>query len=180
MKKNLLKVLLVMGLSSVVFAGQGTAARDENGYAVDGIVNVRAEVVEPITLTTENVDFGRVARGTVGNTPLREGKVHITAGNLYAANFKVTIYEGDHAISNLEDGIRLTKDGSVRGAQLKYVPKFYAEGKELTVNNGEISLQGRANRTILVKGTLDVPREADLGTYTNDMTVRVAYDTSIN
>lgn len=180
MKKNLLKVLLVLGLSSVVFAGEGTATRDNNGYAVDGIVNVRAEVVEPITLTTENVDFGRVARGTVGNTPLREGKVQISAGNLYAANFKVTIYEGNKAVGNLQDGIRLTKDGNTRGPQLKYVPKFYAEGRELTVNNGEISLQGRANRTISVKGTLDVPRDAELGTYTKDMTVRVAYDTSIN
>lgn len=180
MKKNLLKVLLVMGLSSVAFAGQGTVNRGNDGYAVDGIVNVRAEVVEPITLTTENVDFGRVARGTVGNTPFREGKVQISAGNLVTANFKVTIYEGDKPVGNLQDGIRLLKDGNVRGPQLKYVPKFYADGKELTVNNGEISLQGRANRTISVKGTLDVPRDAELGIYAKDMTVRVAYDTSVN
>lgn len=75
------KILLgVLALSTIITAaGIEDVMNEVNnkyGYA-SGNLKISAEVVAPITLEVEELDFGTVPMGKIKDTPMKEGKIKI-------------------------------------------------------------------------------------------------------
>ena len=68
MKKRLL-LLCFVGVTVGLFAGEESAKESQ--------VEVTAEVIKPLTITTKAVKFGKVAQGTHNTTPKKQGEITI-------------------------------------------------------------------------------------------------------
>lgn len=161
------KSLLILGLLAV--CGIANAADNTT-------MNVNAKVVgSALEVNTTAVNFGEIARNATKSQPDTPGRVSISGD----ANSRVSV-----TILNTYGG---TADGEVvlsRVAnpsdyrKLKYNPSYTVDGSSTTANNLQytgLTLDESGRKEINVAGTLQAPKDIEVGDYSAQMTIKVAY-----
>ena len=139
----------------------------------EGDINVSAYVVDPLSLSLRNVEFGVIpSNGDVKTNPETEGLISITGTG--DARVKVSMRANgiDYPVGSQGDTIKLYNNGN---DSVTYVPKFYVEGNLLTTDTIQL-LNGQ--REIDVKGEayVNAPNDIATGRYSTDLNIRVQYD----
>lgn len=140
-----------------------------NDIEASGSLKITAEVVKPLTLTTEPLNFGIVAQGGT-KTASESGSIKIEgqAGRSVNLSFisngvENNLFKDDISLSHISD----------ESQTILYRPNVTLEGSKLntstiTLDGGEIELK--------VGGTVTASSDALLGEYNTDVTIRVAYN----
>lgn len=139
----------------------------------EGDINVSAYVVDPLSLSLRNVEFGVLpSNGDIKTTPETEGLISISGTG--DARVKVSMRANgiDYTVGSQGDSITLFNNGN---GSVTYVPKFYVDGNLLTTDTVQL-LNGQ--REIDVKGEAFVNATEDIATgrYSTDLNIRVQYD----
>ena len=142
----------------------------------DSTIEVTAKVVgSALEVETTAINFGEIARNARKEQPDSPGKIAISGD----ANSRVSV-----TVLNTYGG---TADGEVvlsRVAnpddyrKLKYTPRYTVDGSSTTANNLQytgLTLDGNGKKEINVSGTLEAPQDLELGDYSAQMTIKVAY-----
>lgn len=163
MKKTLL-LLGTMGIlmSTSVFAG-------ENAIDASGNLQIKAEVVTPLTLTLTPLDFGIVAQGGT-KTASNPGEIKITGQNGRNVNISFTSNGSDN---NLFANQVILNHETQSGQTITYTPDVTLAGSKLS--SSSINLNG-GNADLKVAGNVTASSDAALGNYSTDVVVRVAYN----
>lgn len=159
------KVLTIFGLLAVC------------GLAIaDTTMDVTAKVVgSALEVETTAVNFGEIARNATKAQPDSPGKISISGD----ANSRVSVIvlntyggtaDGEVVLSRVADPYDWRK--------LKYVPTYTVDGSTRTANDLQytgLTLDGAGKKEINVAGTLEAPQDLELGDYSAQMTIKVAY-----
>lgn len=177
MKKKIL--LGVLAFSSIVAAAGiediMNEVNNKYGYA-SGNLKVSAEVVSPITLEVEELDFGTVPMGKIKDTPMKEGKIKIEGAA--GKNVQLFFYPTGSG-SAIANGGMLTKNVPIelinttnRNSKIIYSPRVLDNNSDLYTNTVALV---NGSKTLVVTGSVDAAGAQDLGKYETNMTVRVKY-----
>lgn len=174
------KILLgVLALSTIITAaGIEDVMNEVNnkyGYA-SGNLKISAEVVAPITLEVEELDFGTVPMGKIKDIPMKEGKIKIEGAA--GKNVQLFFYPTGSG-SAIANGGMLTKNVPIelinttnKDSKIIYLPRILDEHVDLNTNTVAL-VDG--SKTLIVTGSVDAAGAQDLGKYETNMTVRVKY-----
>lgn len=158
MKKSLL-VFCFVTMALGVFA-EGDNVED---------VEVTAQVVPKLDITTEAVEFGTVVANTDNNKPEKLGKI-IIKGTGYEQKMKIKFADasGSNWTENPNDlKIQLVNKEHSEN-KLTYTPELIKEKEGFKSEDG--------NTTMNITGTLKVPENAVVGNYSGVLKVKVWYD----
>ena len=154
------KVLLMFCFVSTAL---GVFASDNN----TGDVQVTAQVVKKLDITTESLDFGTVVANTKDNKPEKYGKIIInTKDNEQEIRMK---FADESGLNWTDDPSKLKiklKNKQNLGSELIYIP---------TIAKNQLNKM-KGNITMDVTGTLSVPENASVGNYSGVLKVKVWYD----
>lgn len=165
--KKILGLLFGLMLGTISFA-LGEASAD---------VEVYAEVLGPLEVTTTPVNFGVVAKNSNRNTPQTEGTINIKGSE--GANVRVTFTSSDREWDATKGAVLviLAQNGEVDFGDLSKSLYYYADifynNTRLKSNSIIIPQNGEVNFN--VSGTLDVGNVIP-GKYKGKFTVKVQYD----
>ena len=165
--KKILGLLFGLMLGTISFAlGEATAD-----------VEVYAEVLGPLEVTTTPVNFGVVAKNSNRNTPQTEGTINIKGSE--GANVRVTFTSSDREWDATKGAVLvfLSPTGEINSSDLTKTLYYYADifynDSKLQSNSIVIPESGEVNFT--VGGTLDAGNVVP-GRYEGKFTVKVQYD----
>lgn len=154
------KLILLCVISTCVLA---------NAIESTGNLQIKAEVVTPLTLSTEPLDFGIVAQGGT-KTSSQSGLIKIEGQVGRTVNVSFTSNGVDN---NLFANDVTLQHETVEGQTIRYSPNVTLEGAKL--NSSSINLtDGTAD--LKVGGTVTASSDATIGKYNTDVIVRVAYN----
>ena len=160
MKKTMLAIcFMAMALTTV--ANEQSAVEDK--------VQVTAEVIQKLEITTTAVNFGKVAQGSQNNAPVKKGSITVTGHQ----NEKLQIRFADAADNqNWKEDLKeleVKLSCGENGEKLTYKPAFDPEENQpLALKDGTKFMQ--------LGGTLNVPEDAEAGKYEGTMLVKVWYE----
>lgn len=159
MKKTLL-LLGAMGIFATLLA---------NDIETSGNLQIKAEVVTPLSLTLNPLDFGIVAQGGT-KTASNPGEIKITGQTGRTVNISFT----SNGVENnlFANQVTLTHENQ-DGQSIMYTPNVTLDG--VTLNSQTIALNN-GNAELKVGGTVTAAADAALGNYNTDVVVRVAYN----
>lgn len=182
MKKYLLMGILALGVSATGYA----AYDSNNGYYEEKEVGVTAQVVAPIELETTNVDFGRVAQGQTVEAPVKYGSIQVKSKFIAIGKVNYILTLQDEKGNLLTNTLNLYQNGdeNSNGPALSYTPKIYMGDSLVSFSDGKANIStdengGKQEVNLKVGGSLTVPAEAHIGSYTNKFVVRAEYDSPI-
>ena len=156
------KTLLLLGALGV-FASLSAA----NAIDVSGNLQIKAEVVKPLTL--EALDFGIVAQGGT-KTAANPGAIKIEGQE--GRNVSIS-FTSNGVDNNLFANEVALNHETAEGQTIVYTPNVTLDGAKLS--NSTITLtEGSAE--LKVGGTVTAAADAALGNYNTDVVVRVAYN----
>lgn len=159
MKKTLL-LLGALGVFTSLLA---------NDIETSGNLQIKAEVVTPLTLTLNPLDFGIVAQGGT-KTASNPGEIKITGQNGRSVNVSFT----SNGLENNLFANEVTLNHETQDGQtITYRPEVTLAGSKLA--NQSIALND-GNVELKVGGTVTASSNAALGNYNTDVVVRVAYN----
>lgn len=159
MKKTLL-LLGALGVFTSLLA---------NDIETSGNLQIKAEVVTPLTLTLNPLDFGIVAQGGT-KTASNPGEIKITGQNGRSVNVSFT----SNGLENNLFANEVTLNHETQDGQtITYRPEVTLDGSKLA--NQSIALND-GNVELKVGGTVTASSNAALGNYNTDVVVRVAYN----
>lgn len=163
MKKTMLAVcFMAMALTAVGAENTNSEQTAE--------VKVTATVVEPLELTTKEVKFGKVAKGSEKNAPIENGEIVIKG----QASEKVKIQFADGMTEDWKDTISgltvaLKSKTNSNSTTLTYSPELDPKlSQPLALESGE--------KKMTLKGNLLVPENAESGDYEGTLKVKVWYE----
>lgn len=160
------KTMLVLCFASMALT---VMAADSINTEKTAEVKVTAEVVKPLSIQAEPVDFGRVISGTEVDKPVTEGKISITCDTKQ----KVLVQFSDGKVENWKNNISdvqvklMAEDGN-SNEELTYMPAVDPEPTEEIFHTGTVEMK--------LLGKLTVPAEAESGKYTGTLKVKVKYE----
>ncbi|WP_294658289.1 DUF4402 domain-containing protein [uncultured Fusobacterium sp.] len=158
------KTLLLLGALGV-FASLSAA----NAIDASGNLQIKAEVVKPLTLTLEALDFGIVAQGGT-KTAANPGAIKIEGQE--GRNVSIS-FTSNGVDNNLFANEVALNHETAEGQTIVYTPNVTLDGAKLS--NSTITLtEGSAE--LKVGGTVTAAADAALGNYNTDVVVRVAYN----
>lgn len=159
MRKTLL-LLGAMGIFATLLA---------NDIETSGNLQIKAEVVTPLSLTLNPLDFGIVAQGGT-KTASNPGEIKITGQTGRTVNISFT----SNGVENnlFANQVTLTHENQ-DGQSIIYTPNVTLDGA--TLNSQTIALNN-GNAELKVGGTVTAAADAALGNYNTDVVVRVAYN----
>lgn len=159
MKKTLL-LLGAMGIFATLLA---------NDIETSGNLQIKAEVVTPLSLTLNPLDFGIVAQGGT-KTASNPGEIKITGQTGRTVNISFT----SNGVENnlFANQVTLTHENQ-DGQSIMYTPNVTLDG--VILNSQTIALNN-GNAELKVGGTVTAAADAALGNYNTDVVVRVAYN----
>lgn len=145
-------------------------------YSADTTMEVSAKVVgSALEVETTAVNFGEIARNARKEQPDSPGKISISGDA--NSRVSVTILNTNNGIADGEVVLSRVADPSDY-RKLKYNPTYTVDGSQTTANNLQytgLTLDGSGNKEINVAGTLEAPQNLELGDYSAQMTIKVAY-----
>lgn len=145
-------------------------------YSADTTMEVSAKVVgSALEVETTAVNFGEIARNARKEQPDNPGKISISGDA--NSRVSVTILNTYNGIADGEVVLSRVADPSDY-RKLKYNPTYTVDGSQTTASNLQytgLTLDGSGNKEINVAGTLEAPQDLELGDYSAQMTIKVAY-----
>lgn len=163
MKKVLMGILCL----SVVALGYDNTS-PSNVPVPETLVKVTAQVVEPLKIETNNVDFGVVGKGTSGNVPKTNGEIKISGDATSKVEINFSVDNNNHYATYPTSGLTVTLNATAASATMPV---------DIKVNNGTAiptTITG-GSITMPVTGTLNVPAGQSTGTYEGKFYVNVKY-----
>lgn len=157
------KILLLLGAMGIF------ATLLANDIETSGNLQIKAEVVTPLSLTLNPLDFGIVAQGGT-KTASNPGEIKITGQTGRTVNISFT----SNGVENnlFANQVTLTHENQ-DGQSIIYTPNVTLDG--VTLNSQTIALNN-GNAELKVGGTVTAAADAALGNYNTDVVVRVAYN----
>ena len=166
------KLLLIAGILVLSTSLMGASAKDTK----EGTVKVKAKVVEPLVLSTGDVDFGMLVSGETKEET--EGSVSIKGTPNEQIKFEVKVDGGDYQSyvsgSNKYDVVLKTGNGTANEIMTS---KLRLESKDVTeASDGKINLGSKGNLIFKVKGEVTAGSEQSAGEYEGVIHVRAMYN----
>lgn len=167
------KLLLIAGILALSTSLMGASAKDTK----EGTVKVKAKVVEPLVLSTGDVDFGMLVSGETKEEET-EGSVSIKGTPNEQIKFEVKVDGGDYQSyvsgSNKYDVVLKTGNGTANEIMTS---KLRLESKDVTeASDGKINLGSKGNLIFKVKGEVTAGSEQSAGEYEGVIHVRAMYN----
>lgn len=168
------KLLLIAGILVLSTSLMGASAKDTK----EGTVKVKAKVVEPLVLSTGDVDFGILVPGETKDVKT-EGSVSIKGTSNEQIKFEIKVDGGDYQsyVSGSKEYDVVLKTGNGAANEIM-TSKLRLESKDVTgiVSDGKMNLDSKGNLNFVVKGTVKAGSEQSSGEYEGVIHVRAMYN----
>lgn len=168
------KLLLIAGILVLSTSLMGASAKD----AKEGTVKVKAKVVEPLVLSTGDVDFGILVPGETKEVKT-EGSVSIKGTSNEQIKLEIKVDGGNYQsyVSGSKEYDVVLKTGNGAANEIM-TSKLRLESKDVTgiVSDGKMNLDSEGNLNFVVRGTVKAGSEQSSGEYEGVIHVRAMYN----
>lgn len=161
MKKIYILILLVI-ISTLTIAEEIT-------------LDVTARIVENLTITTNDVNFGKIVRGKEKREPDVPGTIYIDgeSNSIVSLELQGNGEEMKNILNLYYKGIKNEEN------KIAYKAKFFRKnGEEVLLNsNGKLTLNlsDEGSEEISIKGSIQTNKNIELGNYEGVVSIRVKY-----
>ena len=138
-------------------------------------LNVTARIVENLTITTNDVNFGKIVRGKEKREPDVPGMIYIDgeSNSIVSLELQGNGEEMKNILNLYYKGIKNEEN------KIAYKAKFFRKnGEEVLLNsNGKLTLNlsDEGSEEINLKGSIQTDKNIELGNYEGVISIRVKY-----
>lgn len=138
-------------------------------------LDVTARIVENLTITTNDVNFGKIVRGKEKREPDVPGMIYIDgeSNSIVSLELQGNGEEMKNILNLYYKGIKNEEN------KIAYKAKFFRKnGKEVLLNsNGKLTLNlsDEGSEEISIKGSIQTNKNIELGNYEGVVSIRVKY-----
>ncbi|MHD0316596.1 hypothetical protein [Fusobacterium sp. THCT1E2] len=170
------KLLLLAGILAISGAALGAGMSDS------AELNVKAEIIKPLKVTTSPVDFGILTQGQTNATEEKAGEIRIEGekGKVVSIELENLVepnYLGHNSGVTL---VNINDESSTLNAILYSIDKFRANASRLPIGSvfkDNFAIEENNSLVFPVTGLIkSVPEDAASGTYNGTITVNVRYN----
>lgn len=139
------------------------------------ILDVTARIVENLTITTNDVNFGKIVRGKEKREPDVPGMIYIDgeSNSIVSLELQGNGEEMKNILNLYYKGIKNEEN------KIAYKAKFFRKnGEEVLLNsNGKLTLNlsDEGSEEINLKGSIQTDKNIELGNYEGVISIRVKY-----
>ena len=174
------KLLILFGILilSILSFGAETA---EKGISSNTAVNVKAEVVNSLKITTSDVDFGIITPGETKNPPEKSGEIKIKGNPLGYVRIQIKDSVSKEYKDHLTlSGFKRTEYSVIlteQNTKAQMTSKLILDGAGVgSLLNGSYILNFSGEATFKVKGELTAGNNQAPGNYSGVLYVRTFYE----
>lgn len=138
-------------------------------------LDVTARIVENLTITTNDVNFGKIVRGKEKREPDVPGMIYIDgeSNSIISLELQGNGEEMKNILNLYYNGIKNEEN------KIAYKAKFFRKnGEEVLLNsNGKLTLNlsDEGSEEINLKGSIQTDKNIELGNYEGVISIRVKY-----
>ena len=138
-------------------------------------LDVTARIVENLTITTNDVNFGKIVRGKEKREPDVPGMIYINgeSNSIVSLELQGNGEEMKNILNLYYKGIKNEEN------KIAYKAKFFRKnGEEVLLNsNGKLTLNlsDEGSEEISIKGSIQTNKNIELGNYEGVVSIRVKY-----
>ena len=138
-------------------------------------LDVTARIVENLTITTNDVNFGKIVRGKEKREPDVPGMIYIDgeSNSIVSLELQGNGEEMKNILNLYYKGIKNEEN------KIAYKAKFFRKnGEEILLNsNGKLTLNlsDEGSEEISIKGSIQTNKNIELGNYEGVVSIRVKY-----
>lgn len=138
-------------------------------------LDVTARIVENLTITTNDVNFGKIVRGKEKREPAVPGMIYIDgeSNSIVSLELQGNGEEMKNILNLYYKGIKNEEN------KIAYKAKFFRKnGEEVLLNsNGKLTLNlsDEGSEEINLKGSIQTDKNIELGNYEGVISIRVKY-----
>lgn len=138
-------------------------------------LDVTARIVENLTITTNDVNFGKIVRGKEKREPDVPGTIYIDgeSNSIVSLELQGNGEEMKNILNLYYKGIKNEEN------KIAYKAKFFRKnGEEVLLNsNGKLTLNlsDEGSEEISIKGSIQTNKNIELGNYEGVISIRVKY-----
>ena len=138
-------------------------------------LDVTARIVENLTITTNDVNFGKIVRGKEKREPDVPGMIYIDgeSNSIVSLELQGNGEEMKNILNLYYNGIKNEEN------KIAYKAKFFRKnGEEVLLNsNGKLTLNlsDEGSEEISIKGSIQTNKNIELGNYEGVVSIRVKY-----
>lgn len=138
-------------------------------------MDVTARIVENLTITTNDVNFGKIVRGKEKREPDVPGMIYIDgeSNSIVSLELQGNGEEMKNILNLYYKGIKNEEN------KIAYKAKFFRKnGEEVLLNsNGKLTLNlsDEGSEEISIKGSIQTNKNIELGNYEGVVSIRVKY-----
>ena len=138
-------------------------------------LDVTARIVENLTITTNDVNFGKIVRGKEKREPDVPGMIYIDgeSNSIVSLELQGNGEEMKNILNLYYKGIKNEEN------KIAYKAKFFRKnGEEVLLNsNGKLTLNlsDEGSEEISIKGSIQTNKNIELGNYEGAVSIRVKY-----
>lgn len=138
-------------------------------------LDVTARIVENLTITTNDVNFGKIVRGKEKREPDVPGTIYIDgeSNSIISLELQGNGEEMKNILNLYYNGIKNEEN------KIAYKAKFFRKnGEEVLLNsNGKLTLNlsDEGSEEINLKGSIQTDKNIELGNYEGVVSIRVKY-----
>uniref|UniRef100_UPI003FF12ADE hypothetical protein n=1 Tax=Fusobacterium mortiferum TaxID=850 RepID=UPI003FF12ADE len=138
-------------------------------------LDVTARIVENLTITTNDVNFGKIVRGKEKREPDVPGTIYIDgeSNSIVSLELQGNGEEMKNILNLYYKGIKNEEN------KIAYKAKFFRKnGEEVLLNsNGKLTLNlsDEGSEEISIKGSIQTNKNIELGNYEGVVSIRVKY-----
>lgn len=138
-------------------------------------LDVTARIVENLTITTNDVNFGKIVRGKEKREPDVPGMIYIDgeSNSIISLELQGNGEEMKNILNLYYNGIKNEEN------KIAYKAKFFRKnGEEVLLNsNGKLTLNlsDEGSEEISIKGSIQTNKNIELGNYEGVVSIRVKY-----
>jgi len=138
-------------------------------------LDVTARIVENLTITTNDVNFGKIVRGKEKREPDVPGMIYIAgeSNSIVSLELQGNGEEMKNILNLYYKGIKNEEN------KIAYKAKFFRKnGEEVLLNsNGKLTLNlsDEGSEEISIKGSIQTNKNIELGNYEGVVSIRVKY-----
>ena len=138
-------------------------------------LDVTARIVENLTITTSDVNFGKIVRGKEKREPDVPGMIYIDgeSNSIVSLELQGNGEEMKNILNLYYKGIKNEEN------KIAYKAKFFRKnGEEVLLNsNGKLTLNlsDEGSEEISIKGSIQTNKNIELGNYEGVVSIRVKY-----
>lgn len=138
-------------------------------------LDVTARIVENLTITTNDVNFGKIVRGKEKREPDVPGMIYIDgeSNSIVSLELQGNGEEMKNILNLYYKGIKNEEN------KIAYKAKFFRKNEEevLLNSNGKLTLNlsDEGSEEISIKGSIQTDKNIELGNYEGVISIRVKY-----